>query len=295
MINNTILIIDDTVTNLDILSELLDDYDVIEATNGMDALDIVANEKIDLILLDIMMADMDGYEVCEKLQSNPDTKDIPIIFITAKTDENSIKKAYDIGGSDYVTKPFLPKELLAKVKKELQIKELIQELQLLASTDPMTKLYNRRYFFKISQHSFDLLKREKQNLSIIMLDIDKFKNINDTYGHSIGDEVIVHLANQIIMHQRKSDISARFGGEEFVILLPNTSLYGANIVAENLRKSVEESQININKNTTIQYTISLGVVQIDIQNNQTVENGIQEADNLLYKAKNNGRNKVCMT
>ena len=295
MINNTILIIDDTVTNLDILSELLDDYDVIEATNGMDALDIVANEKIDLILLDIMMADMDGYEVCEKLQSNPDTKDIPIIFITAKTDENSIKKAYDIGGSDYVTKPFLPKELLAKVKKELQIKELIQELQLLASTDPMTKLYNRRYFFKISQHSFDLLKREKQNLSIIMLDIDKFKNINDTYGHSIGDEVIVHLANQIIMHQRKSDISARFGGEEFVILLPNTSLYGANIVAENLRKSVEESQININKNRTIQYTISLGVVQIDIQNNQTVENGIQEADNLLYKAKNNGRNKVCMT
>ena len=146
MEDKKILIVDDTVSNLDILEDLLHAYIVLSSTNGEDALEAVKEEQIDLILLDIMMPDMDGYEVCKKLKSDPLTKDIPIIFITAKDDEESIEKAYEVGGDDYVRKPFLPKELLARVKKELKIQDMMHKLQLLASTDSITKLYNRRYF-----------------------------------------------------------------------------------------------------------------------------------------------------
>lgn len=291
-IDKTILIVDDTIANLDILSELLYEYDIVEATSGEEALGIANEDEIDLILLDIMMPDMDGFEVCEKLKENPKTKDIPIIFITAKTDEQSIVKAYDIGGADYVTKPFLPKELFSKVKKELQIQDMMKELKLLASTDPMTKLYNRRYFSKISEHTLSLAKREEKELSVIMIDIDKFKNVNDTYGHHIGDEVIIHLANQIRSCKRKSDISARFGGEEFVILLPNTNVDGAKVVAENLRKSVENASLIYDDNT-LGYTISLGVSQVDLGSDQNIEDGLKQADIALYEAKATGRNRVC--
>jgi len=293
MIKKTILIVDDTVSNLDILIELLNDYDIIDATNGEDAIEIAQNEKIDLLLLDIMMPNMDGYEVCKRLKENHTTKNIPIIFITAKTDEASIEKAFDIGGTDYITKPFLPKELLARVKKELHIQNLQNELKLLASTDSMTKLYNRRYFIQTAKHIFDLTKRENKDLSLIMIDIDKFKNVNDTYGHNIGDKVIISLANELIKQHRVSDIVSRFGGEEFVMLLPNTSLENASFLAQNIRHNIENLSIKINNNI-LKFTISLGVSQIDLENETNIEVALKRADEALYEAKNSGRNKVCI-
>ncbi len=293
MKNKTILAVDDTATNLDILEELLEQYDMISAISGKDALKIVNEEKIDLILLDIMMPSMDGYEVCQKLKENDETKDIPIIFITARVDENSIEKAYDLGGTDYVTKPFRPKELLSRVKKELKHNETIEELKILASTDPMTKLYNRRYFTKISSHILDLMKREKQNLSIIMIDIDKFKNVNDIFGHQIGDNVIITLANKLIKYQRRSDIVCRYGGEEFIILLPNTSVDGAKILAHKIRTDIELLTINISSSKDLKFTISLGISQVDLENENNIELALKRADDALYEAKENGRNKVC--
>ena len=292
MDNKKILIIDDTVSNLDILGNLLDKYYVIDATNGADALEILEDELVDLILLDIMMPDMDGYEVCKRLKNNLITKDIPIIFITAKADEDSIEKAYDIGGIDYVTKPFKPKELLAKVKRELYLQDLQKELKLLASTDSMTKLYNRRYFTKMAEHSLDLSKRENKDLSIIMMDIDKFKNVNDTYGHQVGDDVIITLANKLLKYQRKSDIVCRYGGEEFVLLLPNTSLDGAKIVAQKIREEVENIIIKISANKDLRFTISLGISLVDLKNESNIESALKRADDALYKAKENGRNRV---
>ncbi len=294
MENKTILVVDDTIENLDILGVLLEKYDVIDAINGEDALEILDDEKVDLILLDIMMPDMDGYEVCKRLKENENTKDIPVVFITAKSDEDSIEKAYDIGGIDYVTKPFKPKELLARVNRELQLQELQQELKLLASTDPMTKLYNRRYFTKMSEHTLDLSKREKQDLTIIILDIDKFKNVNDTYGHKVGDDVIIALSNKLIEQQRKSDIVCRYGGEEFIILLPNTSLDGAVMVAQNIRKDIEALVINLENNSELKFTVSIGVSEVNIQNETTIEESIKRADDALYDAKESGRNKVCI-
>jgi len=294
MKNNTILIVDDTITNLDILVDLLDKYNVIEATSGKDALEIVSEDnQIDLILLDIMMPEMDGFEVCTILKSHSTTKDIPIIFITALTDEDNIEEAYDIGGIDYITKPFLPKELLAKVKRELKLQVLQNELKILVATDPMTKLYNRRYFTEISETILDLAKRDKKDLCIVMLDIDKFKLVNDTYGHKIGDDVIIRLAQNLQKHQRKSDIICRYGGEEFVILLPNTSIDGAKIVSENIRASIEDLTVKIDDNQSINFTVSMGVSQVHTNLEQNIEPALKRADEALYEAKEIGRNRVC--
>lgn len=294
MENKTILLVDDTVENLDILAELLKAYDIIDATNGKDALEVILKEKVDLILLDIMMPDMNGYEVCKKIKENTLTKDIPIIFITAKIDEDSIEKAYDMGGSDYITKPFKPKELLARVKRELQLQDLENELKLLAATDPLTKLYNRRYFSQISEYIMDLAKREKQNLSIIILDIDKFKNVNDTYGHQVGDETIVKLADILRICQRKSDIICRYGGDEFVMLLPNTPIDGASTVANNIRKTVEQNTILLDNKEELKFTVSIGVSQVNFDSENSIESTLKRADKALYETKEKGRNMVIL-
>jgi len=291
--NKVILAVDDTVENLDILEDLLSEYDIISVVSGLEAIAISKEEKIDLILLDIVMPEMDGYEVCKILKENSSTKNIPIIFITGKIDENSIEKAYAVGGSDYITKPFLPKELKARVKKELQMQDMLEELKFLASTDSMTKLYNRRYFTKISEHILELAKREHKDLSLIMLDIDKFKNVNDTYGHQVGDDVIIILAKKLIDHQRKSDIACRYGGEEFVLLLPNTSLEEAKSVAQKIRKDIESLTVNFSSNQSLNFTISLGVSQVNIDDEKNIEIALKRADDALYEAKESGRNKVC--
>ena len=173
-------------------------------------------------------------------------------------------------------------------------KSLEEELKLLASTDPMTKLYNRRYFYKISESIVDLAARENTNTSIVMIDIDKFKNVNDTYGHKIGDIVIINIASIIQTISRKSDIVSRWGGEEFLILLPNTDIEGALIISQKIRTQVENSSLNISNGEKLISTISIGISQINTKNDKDVEDAINRADTALYEAKENGRNKVCV-
>ncbi len=290
-----ILVVDDEKINLNILIGLLGDkYEVLVALNAKKALATLEKKEVNLILLDIVMPGMDGFEACHILKKQAHTQEIPIIFITVESDEKTIEEAYGIGGIDFITKPFKPKELLAKVKRELKLQEMQKELQLLAATDPMTKLYNRRYFTSASAHIFDLAKRHKTNISLIMIDIDNFKSINDTYGHKTGDDVIVNLANILRNQQRKSDIICRFGGEEFLILLPNTTLQNAKIVAEKIRKNVEKVSIYLNEKKSIHYTVSLGVSEVDTQNEANIEEAIKRADTALYEAKKSGRNRTCL-
>lgn len=295
-----ILVVDDVKTNVDILVDLLaEEYDVLVSLDGQTALDIVDEEKVDLILLDIMMPEMNGYDVCKSLKQNLKTKDIPIVFITAMSDEESIEKAYGVGGSDYITKPFKPRELLARVKKELQVQTLIQELERsqerlkhLASIDSLTNLYNRRYFSKVTEHIFDLAKREKEEISLIMMDIDNFKLVNDTYGHQFGDEVIITLSHRLIENQRKSDIVCRYGGEEFVILLPNTNIDGAQVVAEKIREDIENITVNITEDSYLKFTVSIGVSMVRMEEEYTIEAVLKRADDALYEAKQSGKNRV---
>ncbi len=289
----TILLVDDTKENINILLSLLGDYDLLVALSGKKALEMVEKYSVDIILLDIMMPEMDGFEVCSILKQQDSTKDIPIIFITAKTDEDSIEKAYDIGGSDYITKPFRHKELIARVRRELKLQNLQAELRLLASIDPMTKLYNRRYFTKISEHTFDLARRDNKEISTIMIDIDKFKAINDTYGHQVGDEVIIKLADILIEHQRKSDITCRYGGEEFVLLLPNTSITGATTLAQKIKQTIDDTTMVIDTQKQIKFSVSMGVSEVDLKNESDINKALKRADDALYEAKNSGRNRIC--
>ena len=297
----TILVVDDTETNIDILVELLSDlYEVMVALDGETALEIVEEEKIDLILLDIMMPVMNGYEVCRALKSNNRTADIPVIFITVNTDEDSIERAYECGGIDYVTKPFKPRELLARVNRELKMQELIRDLResraklkRMAITDPMTRLYNRRYFTEISSNLFKVCRRDHKNLSVIMLDIDKFKRVNDTHGHQVGDSVIILLADILTAQKRKSDIACRYGGEEFVLLLPDAGLAGSEKLAGKIRTTVEENILNLPTGETLRFTVSLGIAQVDMNDEQNIEAALSRADKALYAAKDSGRNRIC--
>lgn len=295
-----ILAVDDTKSNIAILLEhLSNDYDVIPALSGKKALDIAARKPIDLILLDIMMPEMDGYEVCTLLKTNNATKDIPVIFITAATGEDAIEKAYDAGGIDYVIKPFRPKELLARIKRELQLQQLIRELEssreelrVLAATDAMTKLYNRRSFTNIASHLIGQAKRNKEMVSLLMVDIDKFKRINDTYGHDIGDQVIIAIASNLKKRLRKGDVIARYGGEEFVILLPDTPIDGACRLAEEIRERIEDFVFEMTPGGEVQLTISIGATLVDAQKEVNLEPALKRADIALYQAKEGGRNRL---
>jgi diguanylate cyclase (GGDEF)-like protein len=179
------------------------------------------------------------------------------------------------------------------VQQTEKLEKAQEELKLLASIDPMTKLFNRRYFMDMSKSILDLAKRNKTDTAIIMIDIDKFKNINDTYGHQVGDDVIIELSSKLQDIGRKSDIVSRWGGEEFLILLPNTNTKGSLIIAEKIRKNIEEIVINLQDEKKLQFTVSVGVSQFHNKSNDNIESSINRADEALYKAKASGRNKVC--
>jgi len=286
---HTILIVDDTESNIDILLELLDEkYDILVSLDGENALNIIKNEKIDLILLDIMMPGFNGYEVCKILKSNPDTENIPIIFITAKTDEDSIEKAYEVGGVDYVTKPFKPRELTARVRTQLKLADLLSYFDKLASYDEMTGIYNRRKFFELGLERF---KIKEKKLFAVMIDIDKFKQVNDTYGHHFGDKVIKIVAKTIENHLNEDAIFGRIGGEEFAILyfIDSKELILKSI--ENIRHQVEKLNIVTDNNEIVKCTISEGISE-RLEDTLNLDALLQKADLALYEAKDEGRNRV---
>lgn len=167
-----------------------------------------------------------------------------------------------------------------------------EELKLLASIDPMTKLYNRRYFSEVSEDIFNMSKRTDNDISLVMFDIDDFKSVNDTYGHHVGDKVIIGVADILLEHTRKSDIVCRFGGEEYIILLPDTDMESSMQIAESIRKLVENMVITYDQDKKLQVTISVGVAMSDIIEDDDIEIAINRADNALYEAKRSGKNKV---
>lgn len=174
-----------------------------------------------------------------------------------------------------------------------QIK-LGKELELLASTDSMTKLYNRRYFEDAAEQFLELARRNETDLSLIMLDVDDFKKVNDEYGHKVGDTLLINLAEILQSLSRKSDIICRFGGEEFITLLPHTNLKGANFMAEKIRTGIEEFALQLDNSSQLKFTVSLGASQVNVLEDKNIEAVIKRADDALYEAKNSGKNRVCL-
>lgn len=298
----TVLVVDDEPVNIEIMAEILErDYEVLFATNGKTTLDIVERCSPELILLDIMMPDINGIELCRKLKANPISKDIPIIFVTALNHKIDETEGLEAGAIDYVTKPLSASVLRARVKNQIELKQLRDELASYALRDALTGLPNRRCFDDTFALEWRRAKRLHAELSLIMIDVDFFKEFNDYYGHIEGDYCLKQIAkvfSQII--NRSHDFVARFGGEEFIFILPDTDLNGASTLAEKLRAAVEEEHIPHEKSKISQYvTISLGVQSYTPKEHQdgalSADGLLMELDKHLYEAKRAGRNQCAVS
>ena len=291
---NAILIVDDENVNLKIMVHILhDDYTIYTATNGKNAVEKAKEFRPDLILLDIIKPEMDGYETLCELKKFTETMDIPVIFITGLSDEGDEEKGLALGAVDYITKPFGSAIVNLRVKHQLQILNQMRTIERLSMIDQLTNLPNRRNFDDRLNMEWKQSIRENWPISLLMVDIDKFKNINDTYGHQQGDKILQIVARTF--HQsfkRPSDFAARWGGEEFVILLPNTHIDGAADVAERIRMDIENTDIKNSDGSKIQVTVSIGVNSIIPDKESSRDEFISKADKALYAAKDAGRNRV---
>jgi two-component system cell cycle response regulator len=298
----SILIIDDTKSVrqqiLDTLrgTELFGEY--FEATNGIEGLKILLNQKIDVVLCDVEMPGMDGFKFLAMVNARKDLQDIPVLLLTSHEEMATKIKGLEQGASDYVTKPFSPEELLARVKVHLKIKALQdnlkesnQLLQKLAQTDPLTELHNRRHMMDTLEAEFDRSNRVASPFALLMVDLDHFKQVNDSYGHQLGDKVLQSTAWEIQSMLRQYDSAARFGGEEFALLLPETNLEGARMVAERLRQSINNIDFT-GPLAELKISASIGVAAIPHEKINTISDLIRLADDALYAAKRNGRNRV---
>lgn len=291
----TVLAIDDMPANLKLLGEILKpEYRFLVATSGAQGLELASSKQPDLILLDVMMPEMDGYEVCRQLKANPLTQSIPVIFITAMKEETDEEKGLEIGAIDYITKPFSPSIVRIRVRNHLELKRYHDLLANQAVTDGLTRIANRRQFDKWLEREWRLAIRRQAPIALILGDIDHFKLFNDHYGHPEGDECLKAVAKALTSGLRRpSELLARYGGEEFACILPESDLAGALHFANNLLEHVQNVRIPHEKSTTSDIvTMSLGVACMSPQLGDASERLIQAADEKLYEAKRNGRNQV---
>ncbi len=293
-----ILIVDDALENIRILKEILkNEYKVISTTQGTETLALALQEKPDLILLDIIMPHLSGYQICQQLKANALTANIPVMFITGQAGMDAELKGLEVGAIDYVTKPINPRVVRMRIRNLIALKNTHDSLLQIAVTDGLTDLSNRRYFDEVLQIETNHLARLQQPLSLILLDVDHFKKFNDQYGHVQGDYCLQQIA-QVIKNclPRDIDIAARYGGEEFACILPNMAQDSARTVAEGIRNAVEMLHIpHQASETTDHVTISLGGVTV-FCTATTLPNAIlKSADAQLYHAKRKGRNQVCFT
>jgi len=291
----TILIIDDEKTNLDILGSILSPvYNLLISRNGPRAIELAKEHKPDLILLDVLMPDMSGFEVITKLRESEETCKIPVIFITGLTSAQDEEKGFFLGAVDYIAKPFNKAIVKARVNTHIRIVDQMRMIERIGLIDPLTKISNRRGFENRLDAEWNRAFREKTPIGILMLDVDKFKCYNDAYGHQQGDETLKAFAETITKTlKRPVDFAARWGGEEFVILLPGADLGGATEVADRVRENVEALVVPTEEGAETRMTVSIGVNSAIPDTCITIDEFIKKADQALYTAKAQGRNKVC--
>ena len=294
----TILVVDDMTTTLLLIHDLLKDtYEVKIAKSGAKALEILESPNdIDLILLDIEMPDMNGYDVCKRIKNNETIKNIPIIFITGRTSQEDEEYGLNLGAIDYITKPFNKAIVKLRIKNYLDLKIKNDMLEKLSMYDGLTNIRNRRFFDETFEKTFSEIKRDKKSLAVLMIDIDFFKPYNDNYGHGQGDETLRKVAKALEKTiKRASDFVARYGGEEFVILLKDIKKDGVEAVANNLLNAVRELKITHEFSKIENYvTISIGASFYNSNSDVTKLELLLKADETLYSVKNSGRNNFAI-
>ncbi|MEO5361979.1 MAG: diguanylate cyclase [Nitrospirota bacterium] len=293
----TILIVDDEKTNIDVLVNLLNgEFRAIIAKNAEQALKRLESkeEKIDLILLDILMPEMDGYELSRRVKNNILTRNIPIMFITALSMVEDEIKGFEMGAVDYITKPFIAPIVLARVRTHVELKLKRDLCEILAMEDGLTGIPNRRKFDEFLEFQWNAIQRRKSPLSLMLIDVDYFKKYNDNYGHAAGDDCLRKVA-RMLKHSmpRAMDFVARYGGEEFACILPDTGQAGAVEVAKRLLNAVSSLQIPHEFSASANHiTVSIGVSTITPPEAGTATDLIETADLALYESKASGRNQI---
>ena len=292
-----ILVVDDVPTNVQILAEALHGlYRIKVASNGNDALDIAQREPHpDLILLDVMMPDMDGFEVCRRLKADLRTQKIPVIFATAMSSMADEERGLNLGAVDYITKPFVIPIAKARIRNHIRLKQQADRLEALSLLDALTDIPNRRRYDESLASEWARAKRDRTPLSLIMIDIDHFKEYNDYYGHGAGDVCLQRVATELAEGVvRPGDVVARYGGEEFVVILPDTDKDSAGQIAERLRERIEKLNLaHAYSETKSVITISAGVAtQTELGECLSSRMLHDSADKALYMAKAGGRNRV---
>lgn len=292
-----LLIVDDQPLNIRILHELFRaECDVFMATHGEQALLMSRELQPDLILLDVMMSDIDGHEVCRRLKANPETREIPVIFVTGKSHEDDETTGFELGAVDYIRKPFSAVVVQARVRNHLKLKLQNDVLRELAMLDGLTGIPNRRSFDERFQSIRAHALREQRPLSLLMIDVDYFKKYNDLYGHLRGDQCLREVAQTLHANVRRPhDLVARFGGEEFAVLLPDTDEAGALKVAEQLQDLIAQLDIEHNaSDVSNRVSLSIGAATRLPSSTASLEQHLHWADEQLYRAKSEGRNRTCI-
>jgi diguanylate cyclase (GGDEF)-like protein len=270
-------------------------YTIIEADDGNAALRACRSARPDAVLLDIEMPGLDGHQVLAGLKGDPELSDIPVVFLTGRTDTADIVEGLRLGAHDYLKKPFEVSELIARVSAAVRVKTLQDELKarnaeldLVSRTDTLTGLANRRHIEERLREVVSLARRNRHHLSVLMLDIDHFKHVNDTFGHAGGDAVLRDFSARLQGVLRVEDVAGRWGGEEFLVILPLTELAGGIMLGERVRECIAATPFPLG-DQTFPVTVSIGCASTDTDDSEEV---IRRADDALYRAKENGRNQV---
>ncbi len=300
---NTILIADPSATDRRQVVDALRSQGlfekVLQAEDGMTAFDLLSNQPVDVIVWDQSLPRMDGSRLLALAQSHEELSHIPVIILLEDKQLEPKVRALSLGASDVVLKPFNPAELVARIRVQLKVKGLQdslrhsnRQLHDLSKTDGLTGLANRRYLMDFLEREIKRTQRKDEPCSLIMLDIDHFKKINDHYGHHQGDQVLIGLSNLLNKQVRQYDLAARYGGEEFALVLPETPMDRAMQVAERVRLDTAQLRF-FDEDPGVHLTLSLGVAAYPLSQIKTVDDLVREADDALYRAKRDGRNRVC--
>jgi len=291
-----ILVVDDEASNIDVLSHILKDkYKLFIAKSGESAVKIARDNLPDLILLDIIMPSMDGFDTLAQLKKSEITSNIPVIFVTGQDGKEHETLGLNLGAVDYITKPFHNVIVEARVRTQMKLVEQMRIIERMSIMDELTDLPNRRYFNDQLIREWGRSIRETASITLFIIDVDNFKNYNDTYGHPQGDTLLQEISmvfkNSL---RRPGDFVARWGGEEFIMLLPHTDIKGALEVAERVRSGVEELTIPCADGTLTNTTVSIGISFERPVINMPVSGFVSRADRALYAAKDAGRNRTCL-
>ena len=296
-----VVIIDDDAETVRLLSHVLETKGmmVLPCLTGAEGLAVLDREEWELCLLDRGLPDFDGIEICRHIKADVRFDARQVIMLSGYSSVDARVEALDLGADDYITKPFHPTELLARVnasrrvvEMQQQLVDMTRQLEELSVRDDLTGIFNRRYFGATMEHAFDHSNRYGRPLSVAIIDVDRFKDINDSFGHQAGDVVLTEVAKRFSGSVRSSDFLARYGGEEFVVLLPETQLDDAVMFGEKLRDAVASSPVPIAEGCALPVTVSVGTASLAHTRFNSPSEMITAADQALYRAKRNGRNRV---